>query len=165
MIEALCFYLFATVAIVSCAAIVLTRNIVRAAVWLFGVLVCVAGLFGLLNAPFLMAMQLIVYAGGILILIVFGVMLTAKSPAIRYQPRGREIVLAALATGVLLVGLLRVMLAGAWPALGTVQESVNMDALGQALMTRYLVPFELISALLLAVMIAAAYLARPVRKS
>ena len=68
------------------------RNIVRTAVCLLFTLMGVAGLYFLLNAEFLAAVQLVVYAGGTLILIIFGVMLTSKSPFSRFEPRKIEVV-------------------------------------------------------------------------
>ena len=74
---------------------VISRNIVRTAVCLLFTLVGVAGLYFLLSAEFLAAVQLVVYAGGTLILIVFGVMLTSKSPFSRFEPKLVEIVIGA----------------------------------------------------------------------
>src|SRR4051812_47936968 len=84
---AVLFYLFAAMAGGSAISIVISRNIVRTAVALLFTLTGVAGLYFLLNAEFLAAVQLVVYAGGTLILIVFGVMLTNKSPFSRYEAK------------------------------------------------------------------------------
>src|SRR5215218_747720 len=87
IVTAVLFYLFAIMAGGSAIAVVVTRNIVRTAVALLFTLAGVAGLYFLLNAEFLAAVQLVVYAGGTLILIVFGVMLTTKSPFSRFDPK------------------------------------------------------------------------------
>src|SRR5438046_5718737 len=89
--EAIAFYIFAGISLISAIAIVATRNIVRAATCLLGTLGGVAGLYFLLNANLLAAIQLIVYAGGTLILIVFGVMLTRKRPGARFGPPRKQI--------------------------------------------------------------------------
>ena len=88
------FYLFAAMAVVSAIGVVVSRNIVRTAVCLLFTLLGVAGLYFLLHAEFLAAVQLVVYAGGTLILIIFGVMLTSKSPFSRFGPSRIEVVVA-----------------------------------------------------------------------
>jgi NADH:ubiquinone oxidoreductase subunit 6 (subunit J) len=166
-LETFMFYVCAGLMVISSLAILISRSIVRSAVWLMGALVAAAGLYFLLSANFLGAIQLIVYAGGILILIVFGVMLTAKSPYVRFNPQPREIILAAVAGAILFGGLVGFMLATEWPEIPGAAPSAEVQPvkyLGRELLTSYLIPFELVSVLLLAVMIGAAYLASPERK-
>src|SRR6058998_628296 len=91
---AVLFYLFAAMAGGTALTVVISRNVVRMAVALLFTLAGVAGLYFLLNAEFLAAVQLVVYAGGTLILIVFGVMLTTKSPFSRFEPKLAEVVVA-----------------------------------------------------------------------
>src|SRR5690349_5559334 len=91
---AVLFYIFAAMAGGSAVLVVTTRNIVRMAVALLFTLTGVAGLYFLLNAEFLAAVQLVVYAGGTLILIVFGVMLTSKGPFSRFEPKLGEVIIA-----------------------------------------------------------------------
>src|SRR6478736_3564165 len=91
---AVLFYLFAAMAGGAAMMVVISKNIVRMAVALLFTLTGVAGLYFLLNAEFLAAVQLVVYAGGTLILIVFGVMLTTKSPFTRFEPKLGEVVIA-----------------------------------------------------------------------
>src|SRR5919112_986278 len=95
------FYLFALMAGGAAVGVVVSRNIVRMAVALLFTLAGVAGLYFLLSAEFLAAVQLVVYAGGTLILIIFGVMLTSKSPFSRFEPKTVEIVVA-LTIGIVL---------------------------------------------------------------
>src|SRR6266446_10492200 len=100
---AVLFYIFAIMTGASALAVVLTRNIVRTAVALLFTLVGVAGLYFLLAAEFLAAVQLVVYAGGTLILIIFGVMLTSKSPFSRFEPQLAEVVIAFSIGSILLI--------------------------------------------------------------
>src|SRR5207253_11124490 len=86
-------------------AVVVTDNIVRAAAWLLFALAGVAGILFLLGAEFVGATQLLVYIGGTLVLVVFGVMLTAQGPFISMQTGAAEWVVAA-AVGLLLYGVL-----------------------------------------------------------
>ena len=163
-IAAALFYLFAAMAGLAAVGLVISRNIVRSAVCLLFTLTGVAGLYFLLGAEFLAAVQLVVYAGGTLILIIFGVMLTSKSPFSRFEPKVPEVMIAMSINLVLLfalvMGIKRTVFAnhpidtGYYPT----------EKLGQALLGDYLVPFELSSVLLLAVMIGAAYLAKGRRR-
>jgi len=160
------FYLFAAGAAASALMVVISRNIVRMAVALMFTLTSVAGLYFTLNAEFLAAVQLVVYAGGTLILIVFGVMLTSKSPFSRFAPRAGEVAAAIAIGGLLLVGLLygiNSIPRGTGRPLET-GDAYPLQQLGQALLGDYLIPFELASVLLLVVMIGAAYLAKGRRR-
>ena len=183
-VETILFYGFAAMAAMGAIAILVSRNIVRTAIWLLSTLAAAAGLYFLLGATFVGAIQLIVYTGGTLVLIIFGVMLTAKNPRISYFPKRIEIV-AGLALCVLLAGALIWMgLRAPWlsskipgdPAQAAQLPSEvrarlidsrtdpNTDGtanLGNQLLSTYLVPFEVLSLLLLAVLIGASYLARP----
>ena len=165
IVSTVLFYIFALMSAASAIGVVVSKNIVRTAVCLLFTLVGVAGLYFLLNAEFLAAVQLVVYAGGTLILIIFGVMLTSKSPFSRFEPKLVEVVIAASINLVLLIALVLGILNTNF----RVQPSSEtghypIDLLGQALLGDYLVPFELASVLLLAVMIGAAYLAKGRRR-
>src|SRR5688500_1079954 len=145
--NAVLFYLFALMAGGAAIAVVVSRNIVRTAVALLFTLMGVAGLYFMLAAEFLAAVQLVVYAGGTLILIVFGVMLTSKSPSARFQPRPGEIVVAISIGAVLLMALIYGVhraVAGGKFAGQELNASNNypVDKLGQTLLGDYLVPFE-----------------------
>src|SRR3982751_7123385 len=100
------FYAFALMSALSAIGVVLSRNIVRTAVCLLFTLIGVAGLYFLLSAEFLAAVQLVVYAGGTLILIVFGVMLTSKSPFSRFEAKLGEVVTAVSMGAILLFALI-----------------------------------------------------------
>src|SRR5437868_12434038 len=100
------FYAFALMSAASAMAVVMSRNIVRTAVALLFTLLGVGGLYFLLDAEFLAAVQLVVYAGGTLILIIFGVMLTSKSPFSKFEPKLVEVIVAVSIAAVLLVALL-----------------------------------------------------------
>lgn len=163
------FYLFAGTAAVSAVGLVLSRNIVRSAVCLLFTLAGVAGLYFLLSAEFLAAVQLVVYAGGTLILIVFGVMLTSKSPFSRFEPKLGEVIIATSIGAILLVALVMAIRNQRFPVATEAsvvagEERYPLAKLGQALLGDYLLPFEIVSVLLLVVMIGAAYLAKARRR-
>lgn len=163
-IGAALFYIFALMSAVSAIGVVVSRNIVRTAVALLFTLVGVAGLYFLLNAEFLAAVQLVVYAGGTLILIVFGVMLTSKSPFSRFEPKLAEVILALSCGMVLLFALIAGIVRAKFNSQMIPTENYPLDKLGQALLGDFLIPFELASVLLLVVMIGAAYLAKGRRR-
>ncbi len=108
------FYLLAATTAVCALAVVVTQNIVRAAAWLLFTLAGVSGLFFLLGADFVGATQLLVYVGGTLVLVVFGVMLTAQSPFINMRISAAEWGIA-LAVGLLLYGVLAASLVISYP--------------------------------------------------
>src|SRR3990170_801768 len=167
--EAVLFWAMALLAGASALGVVLSRNIVRMAVFLLFTLMGVAGLYFMLSAEFLAAVQLVVYAGGTLILIVFGVMLTSKSPSARFQAKPGEIVVAVAVGAVLLMALVygvhRAVAGGAFAGRElNVGNDYPVARLGQTLLGDYLVPFEIVSVLLLVVMIGAAYLAKARRR-
>ncbi|QOV92345.1 NADH-quinone oxidoreductase subunit J [Humisphaera borealis] len=149
----------------SAIAVVVSRNIVRMAVALMFTLVGVAGIFFLLNAEFLAAVQLVVYVGGTLILIVFGVMLTSSSPFAQFSATRAEIA-AAITLAVVLLATVILAIPYGGPPGGIAPRAIDgqapypMTSLGVSLIGEYLLPFELVSVLLLAVMIGAAYLAK-----
>jgi NADH-quinone oxidoreductase subunit J len=100
------FWLFGSLACAFAIAVVLTNNIVRMAFYLVLSLASTAGLFFLAGADFVGAMQIMIYVGGTLVLLVFGVMLTSQTPFISIKTRAGEWVLAAIVGGSLLALLL-----------------------------------------------------------
>jgi len=181
------FFAIASVTALSALAVVLTRNIVRSAVWLLFTLIGVSLNYFLLGAEFLGASQLIIYVGGTMVLVVFGVMLTAQGPFLQLKVKGVEWVVAGTLAAALFGVLVYVSLDFGKPAVNT--GTVSIGTLGSALMnireatppaavtgypegsspparTRmgYLLPFEIVSVHLLVVLIGAAYLARAKRR-
>ncbi len=174
------FLLFALVACAGAVAVVASANIVRMAVYLVVSLSAVAGLFFLAGADFLGAMQLMVYVGGTLVLLVFGVMLTARGPLVSLRTTARQWLMALLIGGALAAVLLQTVLGvPSWGGCGSQQTAAQLEAtphtatpLGLGLMgvrtdrpgtSGYLLPFEIVSVHLLVVLIGAAYLARAKR--
>ena len=177
------FLLFAAVACACAVAVVLADNVVRMAFYLVLSLAATAGLFFLAGAEFVGAMQLMIYVGGTLVLLVFGVMLTAQSPFVAIKTSTSDRVLAGLVGTALLAVLLQAafrvepwrrpaMAAVAAPAatpIGMALLGVRVDepAAGTppaAVRSGYLLPFEIVSVHLLVVLVGAAYLARAKRR-
>lgn len=175
------FLLFAAVACVAAVAVVAADNIVRMALYLVVSLAASAGLFFLAGAEFVGAMQLMIYVGGTLVLLVFGVMLTAQAPFVSIKSGGGDRLLAGFVGAALLAALLMANLSvPAWrqpasmetPApsatpLGMALVGVRVDeppADGVGTRGGYLLPFEIVSIHLLVVLVGAAYLARAKRR-
>lgn len=159
-IDGLAFYIFAAVALASAIGIVVSTNIVRTAVFLLGTLGSVAGLYFLLDATLIAVIQLIVYAGGTLVLIIFGVMLTSKSPWMKFSATRPQVLGGVFVAILMAVGLWTLMVRADWPNPHPMSNAPQVAEVGNSLLTDYLVPFEAASVLLLVVMIGAAYLAR-----
>jgi NADH-quinone oxidoreductase subunit J len=170
MVATWLFYPFAALTVVSAWAIVVSQSIVRMAVYLLLTLGGVAGMYFMLNAELLAAVQLIVYVGGTLILIIFGVMLTSRNPFMQLKVKGWELTVGILIGVSLLALLLLAMVNTTLPpqaenlpatAGGPGQGGYGqVELVGRGLLTKYLVPFEVAAVLLLVVMIGAAFMAR-----
>ena len=103
--QTLIFAIYALAACGGAIAVVVSQNVVRMAFWLVVSLGSVAGLFFLLNADFVGATQLLIYVGGTVVLLIFGVMLTASGPMLTIKSAPGEVVLAGLA-GLAVLGML-----------------------------------------------------------
>ncbi len=165
ILEVLSFYGCAILTVVCALGVCASKNIVRMAVWLFGALGAVALLYFLMAANFIGAIQLIVYVGGTLILLVFGVMLTTKSPWVRFEAKRWELIGAGVVCLALLVCLCTVLCRTAWHAAEGAMPGAAVAEIGRSLLTTYLVPFEVAGVLLMIVMVGAAHLARQEKKS
>jgi len=165
MLEAILFYVFAFASVFAGVAILFSRQIVRIAYWLIAMLASVAGLYFLLGANFLGGIQLIVYVGGVAVLVVFGVMLSSRRMASEIFARGWELVLSAALGLVLLGGLVVAVVSGKWFVVGSRSSSLSpepsVENLSKEVVGRFIGPFELASVLLLLVLLGAGYLARP----
>lgn len=188
-LPAILFFVIAFGTGLSAVAVVFTRNIVRAAVWLLFTLIGVSLTYFQLGAEFLGASQLIIYVGGTLVLVVFGVMLTAQGPFLQLKTKKDEYIVGGT-LALALFGLLVYASLEAGKGFSKPNEGgVSVGALGSAFMNvkqaqpeanltglpegtepkerrrvGYLLPFEIISVHLLVVLIGAAYLARAKRK-
>ena len=159
-LEWVLFNLIAGGVVASVAGVCVSRNIVRMAVWLFICLGSVSMLYFMLAANFLGAIQLIVYAGGTLVLLIFGVMLTSKSPWVRWEAPLHEVIVAGLVCVAMLGALCMVLGRTVWAGVESAFPGASLHAIGEKLLTTYLVPFEVAGVLLMIVMVGAAHLAR-----
>jgi len=137
--------------------VVLTRNVVHAALFLLMSLVSVAGIYLILFTEFLALVQVLIYGGAIIIVLVFAIMLTRTSeyPHISDNRQWPLAAIAALALGA-------VMAAAFWtsPPTGTAAQSPAFSELANSLFTRWAIPFEVASLVLLVALIGAIIIAR-----
>ena len=171
------FILSVLLTVLSAIMVVATRHIMYSAVYLLGSLIGVAGLYLTLNADVLAATQLLVYVGGVVILMVFAIMLTggqdfmkAVSNTISQVPFMGNLKtyiiggLAALVIGSVVYGLLINTLSRITPKGSENVFTSSVEIIGQYLVTRHVLVFEIASILLLGAMIGAATIARPMAK-
>ncbi len=154
------FYFFAAMTIASAAVVVFARSLIRSAFALLFTFFGVAALYAYLGADFLAATQMVIYVGGLLVLLLFGVMLTHKLYDLNLKSETFQI-WPALVVVLAVFGLLVfVMLRTRWPANGPIAAMPTTAAIGELLMKDYVLPFEVASILLLIALIGAAMIVR-----
>jgi NADH-quinone oxidoreductase subunit J len=165
MTAGIAFFLFCSlVALVGAITVVMAKNPIRSAVGLLATILGIAGLFLLLNAQFLAAIQLIVYAGAVVVLFIFVIMLLGADPKTDEEGGPTRISRAVAGTGALLgMGVALYALSGSVqpaelpPAL---PEHGSVEAVGGLIFSAGLVPFELVTALLVVAIVGAIALVR-----
>lgn len=160
MLHAAIFYLFAGITLGSAIVVVSSPNILRSAFALLFTFFGVAGLYIFLGADFLAATQLLIYVGGILVLILFAVMLTQRVDIITVSNPSHSVVRGLLATAGLLVLLLAVVFRTSWQVREVTETFPTTAKVGKLLLTDFLLPFEVVSVLLVAALVGAALLAK-----
>jgi NADH-quinone oxidoreductase subunit J len=154
------FWVFAAVAVIPGAAILLARDIVRQAFWLLASLSGFAGLYLWLGADFLGFTQVIVYIGGILILFLFGVMLTQKGDVpLKEEPGWARVFPGVLVGAFTTAILLYVALATPWKQTPRTMDD-TVEVIGGKVMSTFILPFEVVSVLLLVALVGATYIGR-----
>lgn len=166
MAEQIIFYILALVIVVFSIMAVTSKRIIRSATYLLFVLIATAGLFLILNYHFLFAVQIAVYAGGIMVLFIMAIFLTHGPGKVIPRQNTQKMILTFLlslagigVTGFIIVkNITRIYNYVAGP-------EINMQDIGAALMGyekyQYVLPFEVVSVLLLACIIGAVLIARP----
>jgi len=158
------FILFAAIVVVFSILTVTSRRILRAAVSLLFVLVSTGGLYFMLDFAFLAAVQLALYAGGIVVLIIFSILLTSHISQKMDALEIKKSVFSAMAVLFGMILSITTILQHSFEATNLAAASVNMKFIGNSLLSYgvdgYVLPFEVISVLLLAAMIAAIIIAK-----
>jgi NADH:ubiquinone oxidoreductase subunit 6 (subunit J) len=160
-LEPIAFWGLAAILLASALAVVLTKNLFHSVLYLALALVGTAGIFLTLDAEFLAAVQILLYAGGVVTIVVFAIVVTERLVGDRITQTSRHLGSGVIAGGLLLVVLLalirRVPLPPSPPTMG---GDITRE-IGQAVLTRWVLPFELLGVLFLAGLLGAIYFARP----
>ncbi len=154
------FYLIALITVVSAGMVAFSRNIIYSAFSLLGTFMGVAGLYVFLGADFVAAVQVLIYVGGILVLILFAVMLTHRITDVEITNRAAGRIPALIIVGVFLYLLIQTVKETPWVKTPKVIYAATAAKIGDLFLSSYLLPFELASLVLLAAMIGAVVLSR-----
>ena len=153
--------LFILLTVVPCFWVALSSSIVHAAFSLLVTLFGVAGLYVLLGADFIGVVQVIVYIGGILVLIIFGVMMTQRGKLLPLSVQLPGRFFGGLLSGIILVALVLAASRSQWPTAASLGEpEPTSAAIGDLLLGKYLVAFEVASVLLLVALVGAVLIVR-----
>jgi NADH:ubiquinone oxidoreductase subunit 6 (subunit J) len=161
MTEQIAFAALSVILVGSALSVVLSKNLFHAVLWLALALTGTAGIFLLLDAEFLAAVQLLLYAGGIITIVVFAIVVTERLVGERLTQTNMRIGGGALVSAVLLGFIVVVLGKHALPASRPDMPGDLTRLIGEAVSTRYVLPFELLAVLMLAGMLGAIYFARP----
>ncbi|MBI4525453.1 MAG: NADH-quinone oxidoreductase subunit J [Deltaproteobacteria bacterium] len=154
------FYVVAAITVISAAGVAFSRNIIYSAFSLLGTFAGVAGIYIFLGADFVAAVQVLIYVGGILVLILFAVMLTHRMTDVRITNRAVGSFSGVLVAGILFFLLFQSLRETAWTRAKEVAYNPTATKIGDLLLENYLLPFELASLVLLAALIGAVVLSR-----
>jgi len=153
------FYFLASLTVGSAVGVAFSKNILHSAFSLLGALAGVAGLYFMLGADFVGIVQLLVYVGGILVLILFAVLLTRDITEIKVSNLSVSLMAALPAALLVLAVVARTMLKAPFKATAVV-EAPTVSRIGDALLREYLLPFEVASVILLAALVGSMVIAR-----
>jgi len=160
-VEPIAFWFLSAVLVGSALAVVLSKNLFHSVLWLALALTGTAGVFLLLDAEFLAAVQLLLYAGGVVTIVVFAIVVTERLVGERITQTNRGIVGGALVSAVLLGLIVSTVMRSplAVTRLPAVDDLTRV--VGEHVLTTFVLPFELLGLLMLAAMLGAIYFARP----
>jgi NADH:ubiquinone oxidoreductase subunit 6 (subunit J) len=159
------FYTFAILALAGAIGVVVAKQVFHSALLLVLTLVSLAGIFVILGADFLGAIQIVVYVGAITVLILFGIMLTPRSVELSSFANAGQTASGVFVAGAVLIISIAVVATSQWPrSLSTpIPDRPTMELIGRSLFSTYALPFEVASVLLLIAMIGAIVIARDER--
>ncbi len=158
------FYAVAAIVLGSAVIVALSRNIVYSAFALLLTFFSIAGVYVFLSAEFLAVAQVVIYVGGILVLIIFAVMLTNKVKDVNLSNPSAPAYIAGPLVALIFAGLVWLITSTPWKV-ALSQDMGTVNDIGNILMGKYMLAFEVAAVLLLGALLGAAYLARPVRSA
>ena len=154
------FYLVAIITVGSALLVAFSRNIIYSAFSLLGTFAGVAGIYVFLGADFVAAVQLLIYVGGILVLLLFAVMLTHRITDVEITNRAAGRIPALIVTGVFIYLLVQTVRETPWVKAKEIIYQPTTAKIGDLFLDSYLLPFELASLVLLAALIGAVVISR-----
>ncbi|MSQ23995.1 MAG: NADH-quinone oxidoreductase subunit J [Chloroflexi bacterium] len=155
------FYTFGLASIIGAIGLIVARNVFHSALFLVVTLASVAAVFVILGADFLAAVQVLVYVGAVMILILFGLMLTPVNLEVPHLASAGQAVSGVLVAGAVFIVTTATLVSVQWPkVVGIPSDAPTTEQIGESLFTTYALPFEIASVLLLVAMIGALVIAR-----
>jgi NADH-quinone oxidoreductase subunit J len=154
------FYIFAVITVISAGIVVFSRNIIYSAFSLLFTFTGVAGIYVLLSADFIAITQLLIYVGGILVLLIFGVMLTTNMIDVDLNTKPLKSLPAVIIVAIVAALLVSTVILTKWKPNQPEVTDQTVNKIGELLLTQYLLPFEIASIVLLVAIVGAAFLAR-----
>jgi len=154
------FYLVVAITLGSAMIVAFSRNIIYSAFSLLGTFAGVAGIYIFLGADFVAAVQLLIYVGGILVLVLFAVMLTHRITDVEITNRAAGRIPALIVVGVLVYLLAQTVRETPWTKAKEIVYAATTAKIGDLFLDTYLLPFELASLVLLAALIGAVVISR-----
>ena len=149
------FFVFAVIAVISAAMVVTLKNVMHCALFLALFLLNVAGIFFTFEADFLGVVQILLYVGGVIVLILFAIMLTARVSSALLEQTNEQKVPAFFISLAVLAGMIVVTVRTAFSASENFFREGVTRKIGDLLMTVYVLPFEIASVILLVALIGA----------
>jgi NADH-quinone oxidoreductase subunit J len=159
--EPIAFWFLAAVLVGSALAVVLSKNLFQSVLWLALALTGTAGVFLLLDAEFLAAVQLLLYAGGVITIVVFAIVVTERLVGQRISQTNNRIAGGALMAVALLSLIASTVMERPLPITRLPMVDDLTRKVGISVLTGFVLPFELLGLLMLAAMLGAIYFARP----
>jgi NADH-quinone oxidoreductase subunit J len=157
------FYVLAAITVVSAVIVVFNKNVIHSAFSLFFTLFAVSGFYVLLRADFIAITQIMIYVGGILILLLFGVMLTTKVTDLQISTKTLNMIPSIIFTVGIISILIFIIISTKWNIKQPVMNDETVSQIGKLLLTNYLLPFEIASIVLLVALIGSAMFARKIK--
>jgi NADH:ubiquinone oxidoreductase subunit 6 (subunit J) len=155
------FWAFAIVLTGSALAVVLGKNLFHSVLWLALALTGTAGIFLLLEAEFIAGVQILLYAGGVVTVVVFAIVVTERLVGEKLSHTSRNLLGGAVVATAFAFGVITWVSRTPLPQASAPMHGDVTRGIGMAVLTRYVLPFELVGVILLVALLAASYFARP----
>lgn len=160
MIASILIYIFTAITVAPIVYILITKNVIRAVFSLAFSFLGLSGLYVLLNAEFMAVVQLLIYAGGIIVLMVFGLMLTKTTLNKGFVTQHRSLFFGSLVSFLIFIGLAALTTKSRFSTGITTEAGDPVARIGQLFLTDFIIAFEVVAFLLLVALVGASYLAK-----